>query len=96
MAANYWASTQRRHWQFTKDQLSDVRERLEDSDRGLVQQYPLPDRRLLSIYFNQRMSTVSFLTGQTSSCALLLWLSVEMGYIVIKAVDQSILLLSSI
>ncbi|MCJ1365235.1 RNA polymerase II holoenzyme cyclin-like subunit [Acarospora aff. strigata] len=55
MAANYWASTQRLHWQFTKDQLSDTRERLEDEDRGLVQQYPLPDRRLLSIYFNQQI-----------------------------------------
>jgi len=70
MAANYWASTQRRHWQFTKDQLSDVRERLEDSDRGLVQQYPLPDRRLLSIYFNQRMSAVSFFTRPMPSYTL--------------------------
>lgn len=68
MAANYWASTQRRHWQFTKDQLSDIRDRLEDSERGLVQQYPLPDRRLLSIYFNQRMSAVSFLNGATPNC----------------------------
>jgi len=72
MAANYWASTQRRHWQFTKEQLSDIRERLEDSDRGSVQQYPLPDRRLLSIYFNQRMSAVSFFTRAMSNCTLYL------------------------
>lgn len=85
MAANYWASTQRRHWQFTKDQLSDIRERLEDSDRGLVQQYPLPDRRLLSVYFNQRMSAVSSFTGRMSSCALDLSLSGEIEQIVTNA-----------
>ena len=55
MAANYWASTQRRHWQFTKDTLVDIRQKLEGEDRGLVQQYTLPDRRLQSIFFNQRM-----------------------------------------
>ena len=55
MAANYWASTQRRHWQFTNEALSETRQSLEDEDRNLVQQYPLPDWRLLSIYFNQRM-----------------------------------------
>ena len=54
MAANYWASTQRAHWLFTRVALSDVREALEDDDRTLVQQYPLPDRGLLSLFFNQR------------------------------------------
>ena len=54
MAANYWASTQRRHWQFSRESLSDVRRQLEEEERTLVQQYPLPDRRLLSIFFNQR------------------------------------------
>ncbi len=71
MAANYWASTQRRHWQFTKDQLSDIREKLEDDDRGFVQQYPLPNRRLLSIFFNQRTLLVSFLERKCSSPAIL-------------------------
>lgn len=55
MAANYWESTQRRYWQFTKETLSDIRQALEDEDRNLVQQYPLPERRLYSIFFNQRM-----------------------------------------
>ncbi|MCJ1305374.1 RNA polymerase II holoenzyme cyclin-like subunit [Hypocenomyce scalaris] len=55
MAANYWASTQRRHWQFTKDTLVDIRQKLEGEDRGLVQQYTLPDRRLQSIFFNQQL-----------------------------------------
>ena len=54
MAANYWASTQRRHWQFSRETLSEIRQQLEDEERALVQQYPLPDRRLLSIFFNQR------------------------------------------
>ena len=55
MAANYWESTQRLYWQFPRDVLLDIRQRLEDQDRNLLQQYPLPDRRHLSIYFNQRM-----------------------------------------
>ncbi|SLM40250.1 rna polymerase ii holoenzyme cyclin-like subunit [Lasallia pustulata] len=55
MAANYWASTQRRHWQFTKDALLDIRQKLEDEDRALVQQYPLPDRRVQSHFFNQQL-----------------------------------------
>ncbi len=32
----------------------EIRQKLEDEDASLVQQYPLPDRRLLSIFFNQR------------------------------------------
>lgn len=56
MAANYWASTQRRHWQFSRETLAEIRQKLED-DRALVQQYPLPDRRLLSQFLNQRTSS---------------------------------------
>ncbi len=58
MAANYWASTQRRHWQFSRENLTNIRQQLEDEDRSLVQQYPLPDRRLLSKFFNERMFLV--------------------------------------
>lgn len=54
MAANYWTSTQRHHWQFSKELLSEIRNKTEDEERILVQQYPLPDRRLYSIFFNQR------------------------------------------
>ncbi len=54
MAANYWASTQRRHWQFSRETLAEIRQKLEDDDRALVQQYPLPDRRLLSHFFRER------------------------------------------
>ncbi|MCJ1369027.1 RNA polymerase II holoenzyme cyclin-like subunit [Loxospora ochrophaea] len=55
MAANYWASTQRHFWQTNRDTLSEIRQKLEDGDRSLMQQYPLPDRRLLSIFFNQQL-----------------------------------------
>ncbi|CZR52026.1 probable RNA polymerase II holoenzyme cyclin-like subunit [Phialocephala subalpina] len=56
MAANYWESTQRRHWQFTRQQLEDLRKKLEDEDQNLVQMYPLPQVRHLSIYFNQQIA----------------------------------------
>lgn len=56
MAANYWESTQRKHWQFTKDELAAMRQALEDEDPALVQMYPLPQLRHLNIYFNQRES----------------------------------------
>lgn len=56
MAANYWESTQRRNWQFSKDELAQMREKLEESEQNLVHMYPLPQRRHLSIYFNQRKS----------------------------------------
>lgn len=55
MASNYWESTQRRFWTFTKQQLATERKKLEESDKNLVNAYPLPDRRLLSIYFSHRM-----------------------------------------
>jgi len=56
MAANYWESTQRRHWQFTRQQLEDLRKKQEDEDQNLVQMYPLPPLRHLSIYFNQQIA----------------------------------------
>lgn len=59
MAANYWESTQRRHWQFSKDELSQLREKLEESEQSLVQMFPLPQLRHLSIYFNQREDSLS-------------------------------------
>jgi len=58
MAANYWASTQYRHWLFPREALVDIRQKLEDEDRAVVLQFPLPERRLLSLYFNQRASFI--------------------------------------
>ena len=54
MAANYWNSTQQRFWTFTKPELEAKRRQLEISEGALWQQYPLPNRRLLDIYINQR------------------------------------------
>lgn len=56
MAANYWESTQRKHWQFTKDQLATMRQQLEDEDPVLVQMFPLQQLRHLNIYFNQQIN----------------------------------------
>ncbi|TGJ79913.1 hypothetical protein E0Z10_g8865 [Xylaria hypoxylon] len=55
MSANFWESTQRRHWQFSKDELAQMRENLEESEQSLVQMFPLPQRRHLNIYFNQQL-----------------------------------------
>ncbi|KAI4239230.1 MAG: hypothetical protein LQ349_000540 [Xanthoria aureola] len=55
MAANYWASTQRLHWQFSRTELQDILQHLENEDPALTQQYPLLDRRLLSIFYNQQL-----------------------------------------
>ncbi|KAI2626856.1 cyclin-C [Xylaria nigripes] len=63
MAANYWDSTQRRHWQFSKDELAQMREKLEESEQGLVQMFPLPQRRHLSIYFNQQLNRLGIRLG---------------------------------
>ncbi|KID90639.1 RNA polymerase II holoenzyme cyclin-like subunit [Metarhizium guizhouense ARSEF 977] len=55
MSANYWESTQRRHWLFTKDQLSTMRQKLDDDNADLVRMFPLPQPRHLAIYFNQQL-----------------------------------------
>ncbi|KAL8707576.1 MAG: hypothetical protein Q9220_007417 [cf. Caloplaca sp. 1 TL-2023] len=55
MAANYWASTQRLYWQYTRAELQDIRADLDNEDPSITQQYPLPDIRLLSIFFNAQL-----------------------------------------
>ncbi|KAL9038509.1 MAG: hypothetical protein Q9180_003090 [Flavoplaca navasiana] len=59
MAANYWVSTQRLHWQFSKTELQDILQQLENEDPALAQQYPLLDRRLLSIFYNQQLGKLA-------------------------------------
>ncbi|KAK1959958.1 cyclin domain-containing protein [Colletotrichum eremochloae] len=56
MAANYWESTQRRFWLFSKDELQAVRQKLEDDNAELVQMFPLPQPRHLAIFFNQQVN----------------------------------------
>jgi cyclin C len=59
MAANYWESTQRKYWTFTRQQLALERKKVEDLERNLVNMYPLPDRRHLSIYFYHQLSKMA-------------------------------------
>jgi cyclin C len=54
MAANFWASTQHKFWQFSQEQLAVMRQSLEDEDPLLVQSFPLQQQRHLNIFFNQR------------------------------------------
>jgi cyclin C len=54
MAANYWESTQRAHWQFTKAELANMRSKQEEEDKFLVMTYPLPQLRHISIFLNAR------------------------------------------
>ena len=54
MAANYWASTQRKYWLFTRERLAEIRDGFKEKDKNAHTQFPLPDQRLLNIYFNQR------------------------------------------
>lgn len=54
MSANYWESTQRRYWLFTKDQLNTMRTKLEEDNIDLVRMFPLSQPRHLAIFFNQR------------------------------------------
>lgn len=58
MAASFWESTQRRCWIYTKDELEGIREKLREDEQSLVQVFPLPEWRHLSIYFNQRKTAL--------------------------------------
>ncbi|OAR02464.1 hypothetical protein LLEC1_00949 [Akanthomyces lecanii] len=55
MSANYWDSTQRRYWLFTKDQLNTMRTKLEEDNGDLVRMFPLSQPRHLAIFFNQQL-----------------------------------------
>lgn len=54
MAASYWDSTQRRFWEFSKEQLAAQRQRRQEEERSLVQMCPLPEQRYLNMFFFQR------------------------------------------
>ncbi|KAF8544096.1 RNA polymerase II holoenzyme cyclin-like subunit [Trichophaea hybrida] len=55
MAANYWASSQRLHWQMSREKLAEIRYNLDTQDEKSVQAYPLPSYRQLSIFFNTQL-----------------------------------------
>jgi cyclin C len=59
MAANYWSSTQRRFWLFTRDSLADTREEHAAQDRGILQQHTLPDNRLINLYIKECINKIA-------------------------------------
>ncbi|KAI5362648.1 putative cyclin [Septoria linicola] len=59
MAANYWDSTQAKFWTFTKDELADKRRALERANQPLHNKYTTPERRLMSIYFQQQLTKLA-------------------------------------
>ncbi|KXT16581.1 hypothetical protein AC579_6304 [Pseudocercospora musae] len=59
MAANYWDSTQAKFWTFSKAELAEVRSELHKANQALHAKYALPDRRLMSIYFQQQLTKLA-------------------------------------
>lgn len=55
MAANYWDSTQAKHWTFTKSELAAARHDLRKHNEQLHAKYPVPDRRLIDVYMQQNL-----------------------------------------
>ncbi|EFW98532.1 c-type cyclin [Grosmannia clavigera kw1407] len=56
MAASYWDSTQRRFWEFSKEQLAARRRQRQEEERSLVQMCPLPEQRYLNMFFFQQLN----------------------------------------
>ncbi|KAK5134081.1 hypothetical protein LTR08_006971 [Meristemomyces frigidus] len=59
MAANYWDSTQAKHWTFTKQSLAACRSSLAQQNPTLANAYPLPDQRHLCIYIQTQMAKLA-------------------------------------
>ncbi|KAF7546018.1 hypothetical protein G7046_g9429 [Stylonectria norvegica] len=59
MSASYWDSTQRRHWQFNKEQLMTKRQKLENDNADLVRMFPLPQPRHLYIFYCQQLNKLA-------------------------------------
>jgi cyclin-C len=55
MAANYWSSTQKSNWTFSRDKLADLRDEQEKQHSQLITQHPYPDRRLMFIFLRDRL-----------------------------------------
>ncbi|KKA30076.1 hypothetical protein TD95_005414 [Thielaviopsis punctulata] len=59
MSANYWESTHRLNWHFSKDQLATMRRKLEDQNPDLVKTYPLQQQRHLYMFFNYLINNLT-------------------------------------
>jgi len=55
MAANYWTSTQKQNWLFGSHEIGELRKEVERQHTKVVEQFPLPDRRLLFIFIKERI-----------------------------------------
>ncbi|GAM84892.1 hypothetical protein ANO11243_028940 [Dothideomycetidae sp. 11243] len=55
MAANYWDSTQARHWIFTKQELADMLDTAQESNRALHARYEMPEKRHVNIFLQQQI-----------------------------------------
>ena len=54
MAASFWESSQSRCWTFTKEELEQMRDALQEEDQALAQMFPLPDWKHINIFLNMR------------------------------------------
>lgn len=59
MAANYWTSTQRQNWLFEPHEIIEMREELERQHAKVIEQNPLPDRRLIFVFIRDRLIQLS-------------------------------------
>jgi cyclin-C len=60
MAANYWTSTQRQFWLFTREKLADIWDDLAERDLAIFQQFGgIPDRRFIRIYLKEQLVRLS-------------------------------------
>ena len=59
MAANYWISSQKQNWLFEPYEITDLRGEIEKQHAKVVEQYPLPDRRLVFIFIKDRIIQLS-------------------------------------
>jgi cyclin C len=58
MAANYWDSTQRKYWTFSKKELTETRRALDAEHSQLISQHALPERKTLHLYFFLRKASL--------------------------------------
>jgi len=63
MAANYWDSTQAKYWTFTKDELAAMRHDLQEHNKLLHSKHPLPERRHMNVFLQQRKQCLVSLLG---------------------------------
>jgi cyclin-C len=55
MAANYWASTQRKNWTSTPEKLVEIRDQLDKQNAKVLEQWPYPDRRLMFVFLRDKL-----------------------------------------